>query len=242
MINAWDWEPSVIIGCASLAIGFLVFTRGLQRNVWYFLAGVLLLLLDLVSPLDVLGDQYLFSAHIVQHLVLAMVVPPLLIAGMLPSGLPEALRLPIVSAPVAWLLGVGAMVFWHIPVVFNAALANDALHIVQHLSFLVTGTIFWWTLRRLSPLTAISYLFGACLACSVLGAALTFARPGLYPAYLNPEDRLGLLPLIREGWGLDPKTDQQLGGLLMWVPGCFVYLSAILMTVARWYGMKEKTA
>jgi putative membrane protein len=242
VINAWDWEPSVIIGCALLAIGFLVLTRGRQRNVWYFLAGVFVLLLDLVSPLDVLGDQYLFSAHIVQHLVLAMVVPPLLIAGMPPLGLPEAPHLPEVSAPVAWLLGVGAMLFWHIPVVFNAALANDGLHIVQHLSFLATGTIFWWKLRRLPPLTAISYLFGACLACSVLGAALTFARPGLYPAYLNPEDRLGLLPLIREGWGLDPKTDQQLGGLLMWVPGCFVYLSAILMTVARWYGMKEQNA
>lgn len=236
MINVWDWEPSVVIGCALLAIGFLVFTRGRQRSIWYFLSGVLVLLLDLVSPLDVLGDQYLFSAHVVQHLLLAMAVPPLLIAGL------PALRLPEVNAPVAWLLGVGAMVSWHIPLLFNAALANDGLHIVQHLSFLVTGTIFWWTLRRLPPLTAISYLFGACLACSVLGAALTFARPGLYPAYLNPEDRLGLLLLIREGWGLDPKTDQQLGGLLMWVPGCFVYLSAILMTVVRWYGMKEKTA
>jgi putative membrane protein len=236
VINVWDWEPSVVIGCALLAIGVLVFTRGRQRSIWHFLSGVLVLLLDLVSPLDVLGDQYLFSAHVVQHLVLAMAVPPLLIAGL------PALRLPEVNAPVAWLLGVGAMVSWHIPLLFNAALANDGLHIVQHLSFLVTGTIFWWTLRRLPPLTAISYLFGACLACSVLGAALTFARPGLYPAYLNPEDRLGLLPLIREGWGLDPKTDQQLGGLLMWVPGCFVYLSAILMTVVRWYGMKEKTA
>jgi putative membrane protein len=236
VINAWDWEPSVVIGCAALSIAFLVLTRGGQRNVWYFLAGVLVLLLDLVSPLDALADQYLFSAHIVQHLVLAMVVPPLLIAGL------PALRLPAVSAPVAWLLAVGSMVFWHIPVVFNAALANDGVHIVQHLSFLVTGIIFWSTLRRLPPLTAISYLFGSCLICSVLGAALTFARPGLYPAYLNPEDRLGLLPLIREGWGLDPKTDQQLGGLLMWVPGCFIYLSAILITVFRWYGMKEETA
>ena len=242
MIDAWDWEPSVVIGCALLAIGFLVLTRARQCNVWYFLSGVLMLLLDLVSPLDLLGDQYLFSAHIVQHLVLAMVVPPLLIAGVAPWPLPGRLRLPEVAAPVAWVSGVGTMVFWHIPLLFNAALANDGLHIAQHLSFLVTGTIFWWTLRRLPPLTAISYLFGACLACSVLGAALTFARPGLYPAYSNPEDRLGLLPLIRDGWGLDPKTDQQLGGLLMWVPGCFIYLSAILMTVARWYGMKEKTA
>jgi len=235
-VIGWDFEPSVVIGCAALAIGYLAFTRGQARNAWYFLGGVLVLLLDLVSPIDLLGDQYLFSAHIVQHFVLAMVVPPLLIAGMPP------VRLLSVQPALAWLLGVGTMVFWHIPALFNAALANDALHITQHLSFLVTGTIFWWTLRRLSPLTAISYLFSACLTCSVLGAAITFGRPGLYPAYLNPEDHLGLLPLIRDRWGLDPKTDQQLGGLLMWVPGCFVYLSAILITVGRWYGMKEKTA
>ena len=92
VINAWDWEPSVVIGCASLASAFGAHGER-QRNAWYFLAGVLVLLLDLVSPLDVLGDEYLFSAHIVQHFVLAMVVPPLLIAGLPP------LRLPEVSAP-----------------------------------------------------------------------------------------------------------------------------------------------
>ncbi len=261
MSAGWDWEPSVVIGCAALAIGYLVLVsrhpallrglvdgrskreksgRGTQecaRHV-YFFSGVLLLLLDLVSPIDLLADRYLFSAHIVQHFVLALVVPPLLIAGLPP------IRLPSMQPAVSWLLGVGTMIFWHIPMFFNAALADDGLHIAQHLSFLVTGTIFWWPVmqRQLAPLTAISYLFSACLTCSILGASLTFARPGLYPGYLNPADSLGLLPLIRDGWGLDPKTDQQLGGLLMWVPGCFVYLSAILVIVARWYGMKERTA
>lgn len=234
----WDWEPSVVIGCAGLAAAYLVLTRRQPRNAWYFLAGVLVLLLDLVSPIDSLGDEYLFSAHIVQHFVLALVVPPLLIAGMPP------MRLPVLPAALCWSLGVGTMVFWHIPLLFNAALASDGLHIFQHLSFLVTGTIFWWPVlqRQFAPLTAISYLFSACLTCSILGAAITFAKPGLYPAYLNPEDHLGLLPLIRDRWGLDPKTDQQLGGLLMWIPGCFVYLTAILITVGRWYGLKEKVA
>ncbi len=237
-MTGWDWEPSVVIGCAAMVVAYLWFLRirGAGSSLWFFL-GVLVLLFDLVSPIDILADKYLFSAHIVQHLVLALVVPPLLIAGMPP------LTLPVLPASVSWSLGAGAMLFWHIPVFFNAALANDALHIVQHLSFLATGTIFWWPIlqRQFQPLTAISYLFGACLACSVLGAALTFARSGLYPAYLNPGDPLGWLPAIRGTWGLDPKADQQLGGLLMWVPGCFVYLSAILMTVARWYGVKERT-
>ncbi len=74
---------------------------------------------------------------------------------------------------------------------------------------------------------AVAYLFSACLCCSLLGAFLTFAPVGLYPAYLNPPAAISS--------GLDPKSDQQLGGLLMWVPGCFVYLTGILATVRRWY-------
>jgi putative membrane protein len=251
LLRGWDWEPSVVIGCAALAIGYLALVRrDPSIRILYFLGGVLTLLVDLVSPIDLLGDQYLFSAHILQHFVLALVVPPLLLAGV-PRWLAErAPESAIGRPPVSWILGVGTMIFWHIPVLFNAALANDGLHILQHLSFLISGTIFWWPVlttaesRRMQPLTAISYLFSACLACSLLSAALTFARPGLYPAYLNPDDRLGILPLLRDDWGLDRQNDQQFGGLLMWVPGCFVYLSAILATVARWYGagVKEETA
>jgi putative membrane protein len=236
-MNTWDWEPSVIIGCAALAIGYLALVRqrGLNRAP-YFLAGVLLLLLDLVSPIDTLADQYLLSAHVVQHFLLGLVIPPLLLLGTPPFELGRLNKLERVIAqpPVSWLLGVGTMLAWHVPVLFNAALANDGLHVFQHLSFLVTGTIFWWPIlgplrhRRLSTLPAVSYLFSACICCSLLGAFLTFGPEGLYPAYT------GYL-------GLDAKGDQQLAGLLMWVPGCFVYLSGILAAVRRWYG-EERTA
>jgi cytochrome c oxidase assembly factor CtaG len=240
-MNTWDWEPSVVVGCAALAIGYLAIVRTrCLRRVAYFLAGVALLLLDLVSPIDTLGDRYLFSAHIVQHFLLALVIPPLLLLGT-PGWLASAalerseinkMERALGQPPVSWLLGVGTMLAWHIPVLFNAALANDGLHIFQHLSFLVTGTMFWWPIlgplkeRRLPMLPAVSYLFSACACCSLLGAFLTFGPVGLYPAYLNPPTRL---------WGLDPKSDQQLGGMLMWVPGCFVYLASILSTMMRWY-------
>jgi putative membrane protein len=236
-MNTWDWEPSVVAGCAALAIGYIAIARkrGLNRAP-YFLAGVALLLLDLVSPIDTLADRYLFSAHIVQHFLLALVIPPLLLLGTPAFDLGALSRLErMLGQPaVSWLLGVGTMLAWHIPLLFNAALANDGLHAFQHLSFLVTGTIFWWPIlgpledRRLPALAAVSYLFSACVCCSLLGAFLTFGPVGLYPAYT------GYL-------GLDPKSDQQLGGLLMWVPGCFIYLSGILSTVWRWYG-EERTA
>jgi putative membrane protein len=233
----WDWEPSVVVGCAALLACYLavVRKRSLVRMP-FFLAGVVLLLLDLVSPIDALADRYLFSAHIVQHFLLALVIPPLLLLGT-PSfelGAISKLERIVGQPPVSWLLGVGTMLVWHIPALFNAALANDGLHIFQHLSFLVTGTIFWWPIlgplqdRHLAPLAAVAYLFSACACCSLLGAFLTFGPAGLYPAYTGY-------------MGLDVKSDQQLGGLLMWIPGCFVYLSGILSTVMRWYGA-ERTA
>ena len=270
LLSAWDWEPSVVAGCLALASAYLVLlTRGgastracragTRLGSWKstsFLFATLLLLIDLVSPIDTLGDTYLFSAHVLQHFLLAVVIPPLWLLGTPGSfagallkrpclrGLERALSRP----PIAWPLGVGAMLLWHVPPFFNAALANEPLHIFQHLSFLVTGVIFWWPIlsplseRRLPALAAVAYLFSACTACSLLGAVLAFSSPGSYPAYLHPEDSLGLLPLIRRGWGLDPAGDQQLGGMLMWVPGCLVYLTAIVASVARWYATPERAA
>jgi len=250
LTSGWNWEPSVVAGCATLLAGYFAVTRErTDARSLYFLSGILLLLLDLVSPIDLLGDQYLFSAHIVQHFLLALIIPPLLLLGVPRRVVETALRWPLLKRlereiarpPVSWLLGVGTMVAWHVPVFFNAALENEGLHIFQHVSFLVTGTLFWWPVltpieeRRLSTFPAISYLFGACVSCSLLGAVLAFAQPGLYPAYQHPQDRLEILPLLRDTWGLDPKSDQQLGGMLMWVFGCFVYLSGILASVARWY-------
>jgi len=254
LITSWDWEPSIVIGCALAVAAHCVLVRHRRpAKTVYFLGGIALLLLDLVSPLDRLGDEYLFSAHIVQHFVLALVVPPLLLLGIPREWAEITLSRPWVRRleryfghpPISWLLGVGTMLVWHIPILFNAALTNDALHVFQHLSFLVTGIIYWWPILapapqvRLSAAGSISYLFTACLSCSLLGAALTFSPAGLYPAYLHPRDSLGILPLLRDDWGLDPKSDQQLGGLLMWVPSCFVYLGGILWTLGRWYRMPD---
>ena len=254
LMTAWDWEPSVVLGCAALAATYCFLARGRRSaKMLYFLAGVLLLLLDLVSPLDRLADEYLLSAHIVQHFLLALIIPALLLLGLHEEWVEAVLRRPLIRrlerrighAPISWALGVGTMLLWHVPMLFNAALHNDALHIFQHLSFLITGTIYWWPVLaplgrpRLSVAGSISYLFTACITCSLLGAALTFGPVGIYPAYLHPRDSLGILPFVRDGWGLDPGSDQQLGGLLMWVPGCCVYLSGILWTLARWYGAPE---
>ena len=246
----WTWEPSVALGCLVLAAGYLAVagSRPARRAAAFF-AGIAVLFLALSSPLDTLGDTYLFSAHMVQHLLLILVVPPLLLLG-IPVSLVERVRpvpwvrraMAALGAPApAWGLGIGTMAVWHVPVLYNAALAHGGVHVAQHLSFLVTSTIFWWPVlapaedARLGPLPAVLYLVTAALASSVVGIIVTFAKVGLYPAYLLPVDRLGVGPLIRNVWGLTPDLDQELGGLLMWIPGGLVYLCAILGVMARWY-------
>lgn len=247
--TAWDWEPSVLLGCTALIAAYVAATRRHpSRRALYFFAGVVVLLFAQASPLDALGDTYLFSAHMIQHLLLLLIVPPLLVLG-----IPARLAARWLAAPrigraehalrhpaVAWLLGIGAMYLWHVPALYNAALARTGVHIAEHLCFLATGVAFWWPVcaplpgARYAPLPLLLYLFTAAVASSVLGIILTFASPGLYPAYLQPADTRGFLPLIREGWGLSPSVDQQLGGLIMWVPGGLVYLGAIIGTFARW--------
>lgn len=254
LLTAWFWDPSIMVGSAALLLAYWVWARPRPgRQTVLFVSGVLVMVFALMSPLETLGDTYLFSAHMLQHLLLLLVTPPLLLLGFprpvaerllahsIPGRIEKGLRQPV----LAWPLGVVTIWAWHIPALYNAALGTESIHVVEHLFFLVTATIFWWpvlsplTERRLEPLATIPYLFGAAAASAILGIILTFTPPGLYPVYLYPPDRLGALPLIRNGWGLSAEVDQQIGGLLMWVPGSLVYLSGIVAALGRWYGMPE---
>jgi putative membrane protein len=252
--RTWTWEPSVIVGCFALAGGYLA-AGGARRphHTAAFVAGAIVLFLSLDSPLDTLGDTYLFSAHMVQHLLLILIVPPLLLLGIPPAWLERARRIPRVrrlmgalgTPGVGWGLGIGTMALWHVPVLYTAALTHGSVHVLEHLCFLATSVLFWWPVlgpiedARLAPLPAILYLAAAALASSALGIVITFAQVGLYPFYLLPVDRLGIEPLIRNVWGLSPDVDQEVGGLLMWIPGGLVYLCAILAVMSRWYRTVE---
>jgi len=130
---------------------------------------------------------------------------------------------------------------WHLPRLYDATLASEPLHIFEHLTFLVTATIFWWPIlapleaSRMSHGAAFAYLGAAMLATTILGILITFAPVGAYTAYLHPEDSLHILSALRDSWGLTTQSDQELGGLFMWVPGGLVYLGVIMAVLARWY-------
>lgn len=249
LTSAWDWEPTVLAGCVALLAAYDLVARPLTARAWCFGGGVLILLLALVSPLDTLGDTYLFSAHMLQHMLLILVVPPLLILGISPEIWARLLRWAPAARveralgrpPRSWLLGMCVLWLWHAPALYDAAVANEDVHIFQHLSFLVTATIFWWPVltplaeRRLAFPTVVFYLVAAAFASAILGVIITFAPPGLYPAYEHPVDRLGALALIRQEWGLSYALDQQIGGLIMWATGGPVYLISALWALGRWF-------
>jgi cytochrome c oxidase assembly factor CtaG len=253
LLKAWEPEWSINIGCvAALALYYFK----VAANAWQrisFSVGIVVMMLALESPLDALGDDYLFSAHMAQHLCLILLVPPLLLLGMSRKTTLSWLSVPWFSAferrlgnPwVAWISCIGLMTAWHLPVLYNYALENEGVHVVQHLSFLVTATMFWWPVfhpaheRRLSTGVAVLYLFAAVAENSVLGIIITFMRVGHYPAYLHPDDEYGALHLIRDGWGLSAATDQRLGGLLMWIPGCSVYFVVILWLISDWFATPD---
>lgn len=259
-VFGWTFEPFVTgalaLSLALYACGFLrlrarASERSRRLRGWQgaaFAGGWATLVAALVSPLDALGAA-LFSAHMVQHEMLMLVAAPLLVLGR-PLGvwlwaLPPRWRFAVgkavrwgplnklwvcITAPLgAWLLHAAALWLWHVPRLFQAALLNAGIHTLQHSSFLVSALLFWWTIfgRRAggdSGAPAMLSLFTTMVHTGALGALLALA-PGLwYPLYAGPTSALGF----------DPLQDQQMGGLVMWVPGGVAYLVSALAIAARW--------
>ncbi len=246
--SGWTWNPALLVAGACALVIYVAAFRD-HRRIGWFAAALTVLLLTLLSPLNTLADGYLFSAHMVQHILLLLIVPAFLLLG-LPQSLSLAVWPRVFAHPLAgWLAGVGAMWFWHAPALCNAAVASRPVHALQTVSLLVLGGVFWRQIlapreeERLSPPRAIFYLFSVCVACSVLGIIITFSPVTVCSIYtMQPNDRLGMLPTIRNSWGFSPERDQQIGGLLMWVPMCLIYLTAILAQISRWFAQAASPA
>ncbi len=252
LLSSWSFRPLVIVAGAA-ALGAHGARGGFRsaRRTAALVAAVTLLFLALSSPLDALAAGYLFSAHMLQHLVLVLVVPALALAS-----LPRASRTGeradrasrwLLGRPLlTWASGIGAMWLWHAQTLCNAASQSDAVRGVQSVSLLAMGALFYWPLLaprrawRMSPLAGVVYLFSACIGCTLLGILITFSPVEVCPAFLHPKGGMGLLVLIRQGWGLSAAEDQQIGGLLMWVPACAVYTGGIVGMLARFYGSDDE--
>jgi putative membrane protein len=261
--SAWSWEPFVVLPLAISAILFAIGSvrmwrrSGKRLSVWptlSFSAGLLTLVAALDSPIHEIGDQ-LFWVHMTQHELLMLVAAPLLVMGRpvvtflwaLPIRWREALGAAakrrawvavwslISAAPAAWLIHALALWVWHAPRLFEAALQNEGVHALQHLCFLGSALLFWWTLvhgrhGRLGYGAGVIYVFTTAAHNSVLGALLTFAPHPWYPSYVAST----------AAWSLTPLEDQQLGGLIMWVPAGVILFVIGLALFAAWMGESER--
>jgi cytochrome c oxidase assembly factor CtaG len=248
-MNEWHWNTVAFIIALVLSV-FHFITNGnrLTRKSYLFFAGILLFLIVTFSPLAFLGHHYLFSAHMVQHILLLLIIPPLLLAGTSPTYLNRLVTRKWFSRTgnvlfrplIAWIAGIGSMWLWHWPFLFNIMLHSPVVHVLEMISLLVFGTIFIWPVftpvqwRKLQALQVIPYLFTACVGCTVLGIFITFAPQGLYTSFFHGHDML-VTGIINGMWGITPAIDQQMAGLIMWVPACVVYVTNIMITLARWY-------
>jgi len=204
-----------------------------------FYGGLGVMFFSLNGWLHDLSDWYLFSAHMVQHLLLTLLVPPLLIAGTPGWMLRPALRYRPVHAIARFLTNpkVSFATFnlvlaaWHVPAMYNTAMANHNIHIVQHLMFMVAAVLLWWPI--LSPLPELPrlaypmqmlYLFLTTIPMSVVAVYITYSDNLLYPAYAAAPRILGILPL----------EDQLIGGLIMWIPGGLLFFSVIGVIFYQW--------
>ncbi|MEH3121358.1 MAG: cytochrome c oxidase assembly protein [Sphingomonas phyllosphaerae] len=250
----WTLDPWIV---APLALAALLFARGwrrlharsgqgsgaLRRRGLLYAAGLLVLAAALVSPLHEAGERS-FAAHMFEHELLMLVGAPLLVlaeplAVMLwafPSKTRRTLAavVPVIAAPwrrltgavTATVLQAVALWLWHAPALFDRALASEGWHVAQHLSFLVTALLFWTAMlhRRTAAGIAALCLVATAIVSGALGALMAFATSPWYAGYAS----LGMAP-----FGLTPAEDQQLAGLLMWVPGGLVHAGAALLLMRR---------
>jgi putative membrane protein len=255
---AWSLHPSVITGVLLLAALYFWgigparrrHGRGPPTPAWRvlcFALGLVVLLVALNGPIHDLSDSYLFSVHMAQHLLLTMVLPPLLIAGM-PGWLIEgAVRSGGVRAAARFLTHpVFAGVFfsitllvWHTVGAYDLMMRSHDVHIATHLLFIVAAVLLWWpvtspapSLPALSPPLGMLYLFLVQLPMQLLGAIITFADDPLYPWYAAAP----------RTWGLSVLDDQKVGGLLMWVPGNLWIWGAMSILFFRWAALERRAS
>lgn len=253
--GAWiDWglHPSTIAGTAAMA-AFYFYAMGPLRErwglteqatsgqKWRMVAAMLVIVGCLNGPLHHVADNYLFSVHMIQHLLLTLVMPMLFIRAW-PEWFFTALfnRSPnllsfakLVTLPVpAFLLYNGILGLWHIPAFYNHTMESHPVHIAEHLMFMVTAVICWWPvvgtakeLQSLQHFGKIVYLVLLGVPMKALGAIITMANDVLYTWYAH----------VPRMWGIDPLYDQRIGGIIMWVPAGFIVWGSIGVIFVRWY-------
>jgi putative membrane protein len=251
-IFGFEFYVSILVGCLYLAGSYYLLTGPARRKYgwapegpsirqqvfWYGAVGVIFLALN--GPLHEMSDEYLFSAHMIQHILIMLIMPPFLIMGLPDWLVRRAIQHPVVyrvgrfltHPATAWVFYNVVFIGWHIPGMYNAALINHNVHIVQHLTFMAAAVMMWWPvinpvpeLQRIpdGPLQMM-YLFAFGVPSTIVAAFITLSDVVFYPWY-------AVAPRVS---GLGPLEDQRLGGLIMWIPGMLIFWVGITAIFFRW--------
>ena len=216
----WNLDPALLAALVLLAMLLAAARRRAGGQPGVVVGAIAILLIRFVSPLCALTSA-LFSVRAVHHVLLMIVAAPLVAECLrpgwerVPAGLAAAT---LVQALAFWL--------WHAPTLYAAALANDALYWLMQLSVLLAASAFWMAIRSASAPAAVAALLATMVQMGLLGALITFAPTPLYAPHAA----------TTMAWGLSPLEDQQLAGLIMWVPAAGFYLGAALLILARALG------
>ena len=253
----WHWHTDLYAGLLLFAGVYLLYVGPLRGRlvrpeiikpgrlqILSFLAGVLIMLFALAGPVHELADNYLFSAHMAQHILLTLVVPPLLLLGTpgwllrplidfsMVLRIGRFLTLPL----VAFVLFNGVFSIWHFPVFYEGALRGHSFHILEHLVFMAAAVIVWWPvlspvpeLPRISYPAQVLYLILLSISQTPLFAVITFSNDVIYSFYETA-------PRV---WNISPLADQQIGGIIMKVAWLAVFLPAICIVFLRWFYREE---
>ncbi len=258
MSIGWELDPVLIGGTLAVAVvalvGFGPLRARLAPGAPYprgraalFLSGLALFFLAVGSPLDSLSDRYLFSAHMVQHILLVYAVAPLLLGGLpawllrpvLANRVVRPVAIGLTRPVVALLLFSGLFSLWHLPGAFEAALHNETLHNAEHIGLIVLAMLMWWPVMGNVPEVPsldypgqILYLFVLPLAQFIVAAILTFDPNPMYATYIAA-------PRV---WGLAPAADQQLGGIVMKVGSMLAFGVPLAVAGFRWFARENVAA
>ena len=257
-LGEWTWEPGVILALTLLVTAYVIaLVRFRPRTLWnqHFVAqremvsfgtAVLLLVIALLSPMDYYSD-FSFTVHMLQHMLLLYLIPPLLLLGIPGWALQPLLQNRAVTRvlkffvnPIVAIILFNAVVtVWHFPSLWDYALVDNSVHALEHVSFLAVAIIAWWPifspveeLPRMSYPAQMLYLFIQSLVPAVIGAFITFSSVVLYPVYLESPKPFGMTPLV----------DQQMAGLLMKLLGTIFLWVLVTIRFFQWFSHEEHEA
>ena len=239
---SWPFDPTVYAGLALLVLGYLALARsrddaGVRHRV-YFALGVLTIWVALETPIDTISDRYLQSVHMLQHVLIGLVAPPLVLLGLSPSMVRTLLRAPglrAVTEPIPAQLIFGAVMGgWHLAPLYELTVHSEGVHVFEHLTFMASGALFWWPVIgatsanaawRLGEAGKVLYMLFGTVSPDTVSVILMFAPAPFYPSY-QAAPRLAA--------GIDPLTDQVLAGVVLMVIGKVSLFIATVDIGLRW--------